>query len=49
VLTAAMAPGVNAYIFAQMYGRAQRVAASAVLISTGLTIFTASLWLYALG
>jgi predicted permease len=49
VLTAAMAPGVNAYIFAQMYGHAQRVAASAVLISTGLTIFTASLWLYALG
>ena len=49
VLTAAMAPGVNAYIFAQLYGRAQRVAASAVLISTGLTIFTASLWLYALG
>ena len=49
VLTAAMAPGVNAYIFAQMYGRAQRVAASAVLISTSLTIFTASLWLYALG
>ena len=49
VLTAAMAPGVNAYIFAQMYGRAQRVAAYAVLISTGLTIFTASLWLYALG
>jgi predicted permease len=49
VLTAAMAPGVNAYIFSQMYGRAQRVAASAVLISTGLTIFTASLWLYALG
>ena len=49
ILTAAMAPGINAYIFANMYGSARRVAASAVLISTALTIFTASFWLYALG
>ena len=49
VLTAAMAPGINAYIFANMYGTARRVAASAVLISTALTILTASFWLYALG
>jgi malonate transporter len=49
ILTAAMAPGINAYIFANMYGTARRVAASAVLISTVLTIFTASFWLYALG
>ena len=49
VLTAAMAPGINAYIFANMYGTARRVAASAVLISTALTIITASFWLFALG
>lgn len=45
VLTAAMAPGVNAYIFASMYGRAKRVAATAVLVTTALTIVTAWLWL----
>lgn len=45
VLTGAMAPGVNAYLFADMYGRAKRVAASAVLIATGLTILTAWGWL----
>jgi predicted permease len=45
VLTAAMAPGVNAYLFANMYGAARRVAASAVLIGTALTVLTASAWL----
>ncbi len=45
VLTAAMAPGVNAYIFANMYGRARRVAASSVLIATGLSLVTVWLWL----
>lgn len=45
VLTAAMAPGVNAYIFANMYGRAKRVAASAVLLATVLSILTAWGWL----
>lgn len=45
VLTAAMAPGVNAYIFASMYGRAKRVAATAVLVATALTILTAWVWL----
>jgi len=45
VLTAAMAPGVNAYVFANMYGVGKRVAASAVLIATGLTILTAWFWL----
>ena len=49
VLTAAMAPGMNAYIFANMYGRARRVAASAVLISTGSAIFTVWFWLAVLG
>jgi len=45
VLTAAMAPGFNAYIFANMYGRAKRVAASSVLIATGASILTVWLWL----
>ncbi|MBI1219229.1 MAG: AEC family transporter [Rhodobacteraceae bacterium] len=49
VVTASVAPGVNAYLFANMYGVAKRVAASTVLISTGLAIFTVWLWLTALG
>lgn len=49
VLTSAMAPGVNAYIFANMYGRARRVAASAVLIATGSSVLTVWFWLTVLG
>ncbi len=49
VLTSAMAPGVNAYIFANMYGRARRVAASAVLIATASSILTIWFWLGVLG
>ncbi|WP_209599572.1 AEC family transporter [Ruegeria sp. HKCCSA071] len=49
VLNAAMAPGFNAYIFANMYGRAKRVAASAVLIGTATSILTVWLWLTVLG
>jgi predicted permease len=45
VVTSAMAPGVNAYVFANMYGKARRVAASAVLIATGASILTVWLWL----
>jgi len=48
VVTAAMAPGVNAYLFADMYGRARRVAASSVLIGTGLTIASAAFWIMVL-
>lgn len=49
VVTASMAPGVNAYLFANMYGRAKRVAASTVLIATLLCILTAWGWMTALG
>jgi predicted permease len=49
VLTSAMAPGFNAYIFANMYGRSKRVAASSVLIATGSSIFTVWIWLTVLG
>lgn len=45
VVTAAMAPGVNGYIFANLYGRAKRVAASTVLLGTALTVLTTSGWL----
>lgn len=48
-LTAAMAPGFNAYIFANMYGRARRVAASAVLIATGLSVLSVWFWLTVIG
>lgn len=45
VITAAMAPGVNAYLFANMYGRAKRVAASTVLIGTGVCALSAWMWM----
>jgi len=45
VVTAAMAPGVNAYVFANLYGRAKRVAASSVLIGTAGVIITGWVWL----
>jgi predicted permease len=45
VVTSAMAPGVNAFLFANMYGQARRVAASAVLLGTAVSIVTASFWL----
>jgi predicted permease len=45
VVTAAMAPGANAYLFAALYGRAMRVAASCVLLGTALSILTAAGWL----
>ncbi|MBK5933323.1 hypothetical protein C8N32_101279 [Rhodovulum imhoffii] len=45
VLTASMAPGINAYVFANMYGAAKRVAASSVLIGTAASILTIWVWL----
>jgi len=45
VVTAAMPPGVNAYLFAHLYGTGRRVAASAVLIATALSVLTAWFWL----
>jgi malonate transporter and related proteins len=48
VMTAAMAPGVNAYLFAAMYGVAMRVAASAVLLATAASIVTIWGWLHIL-
>ena len=45
VLTAAVAPGMNAYLFGNMYGTARRVAASSVLVATAATVLTAWMWL----
>lgn len=45
VVTAAMAPGANAYLFANMYGVGRRVAASSVLVATALSILTVWGWL----
>lgn len=48
VMTGAMAPGVNAYLFAHMYGVAKRVNASAVLFATAASIGTTWFWLHVL-
>ncbi|HMO72770.1 MAG TPA: AEC family transporter, partial [Paracoccaceae bacterium] len=45
VITAAMAPGVNAYLFAHIYGVAMRVSASAVLYGTAACLASAWVWL----
>ncbi|GFE65343.1 AEC family transporter [Litoreibacter roseus] len=45
IITAAMAPGINCYVFANMYGVAKRVAASTVLIATALSVITTWGWL----
>ena len=49
VVTASMAPGVNAYLFASIYGVAKRVAASTVLAATAASVLTISAWLMILG
>jgi len=49
VLTAAMAPGINAYIFANLYGSARRVAAASVLVGTFFSVLSVSFWLFVLG
>lgn len=48
VLMSAMAPGLNAYLFAGMYHRSLDIAASTVLLSTMLSLFSVSIWLLAL-
>lgn len=45
VMTAAMAPGVNAYLFANLYGAAKRVAATTVLVATALSVLSIWMWL----
>lgn len=45
VLTSSMAPGINVFLFASLYGRARSVAASAILICTATSILTVWGWL----
>jgi predicted permease len=49
VATAALPAGINGYIFATMYGRAQGTAASVVILATAGSIVTVTLWLAAMG
>lgn len=49
VVTAAMAPGVNTYVFASLYGRGQAQAASSILLATAVSVLTISMWLAILG
>lgn len=49
VVTAAMAPGANAFVFANMYGRAKNTAASSILLATALSVFSVTFWLWVLG
>ncbi|HBZ43937.1 MAG TPA: AEC family transporter [Maritimibacter sp.] len=48
VLTASMAPGVNAFLFASMYNVGKRVAATAVLAATASSLVTIWVWLHIL-
>lgn len=49
VLTAAMAPGANAFLFASIYDRGKNVAASAILLATSGSVITISGWIWFLG
>ncbi|WP_163846459.1 AEC family transporter [Pseudooceanicola aestuarii] len=45
LITAAVAPGINAYVFSDIYDRAKRTAASSVLITTSVSLLTIWFWL----
>ena len=45
VITAAMAPGVNAFIFSNMYKKSTEIAASSVIFCTILSIISSALWI----
>lgn len=49
IVLASMPPGVNAYLFANMYGRSEGTAASTVLLATSLGVVTVSIWSWLLG
>ena len=46
VIMGAMAPGLNAYFFANMYGECRDIVATTILASTVLTVFSSTLWIY---
>ena len=45
IITAAMAPGVNAFIFSNMYQRSIEIAASSVILCTAISIFSSTAWI----
>ncbi|MCA0920650.1 AEC family transporter [Pseudooceanicola nanhaiensis] len=45
VIMASVAPGINTYVFASIYGRALRVSASSVLVATATALLTVWFWL----
>ena len=45
LITAAMAPGVNAFIFATMYKKSIALVANTVIFSTAFSIITAAFWI----
>lgn len=45
VITAAMAPGINTYIFASIYNRGKETSATSIVICTLLSVFSISGWL----
>ena len=49
IMTASMAPGINAYLFAHLYKSAPRVAASGVLIGTAASMATILFWMTIVG
>ena len=48
VLLASMSPGVNAYLFANLYGRAEGTAAATLLLGTSLAVVSVSVWAWLL-
>ena len=48
VVVAAMASGINAYVFANMYDGGKGTAASSILVGTALSVLSVSVWLYIL-
>lgn len=49
VIAAAMPPGMNVYIFANMYDRAVSLSASVIIIATLLSIATVTAWMALIG
>lgn len=49
VVTAACAPGINAYVFANLYGVGKRVAGTTVLVGTAFSVVTVWGWLRLIG
>ena len=45
VITAAMGPGINAFLFASIYKKEMDIAAGAILVCTPLSIFATLLWI----